>query len=346
MLLEKYKFYDIFRNINRIIINSKKIQTFIKKTFKEIEKIDFIDILIIYLKKRDRVFRFNRDYKINEKEIKNELKIILNKLEKEEYLIKKSENFLNYKYSIFFPLKYEKELIGLINFLSNNSIVLKRQNLVYLKEISNSINLGISKFIDKERIMEKEREHEKKLNLILNAFLKIIKMREPYTGDHSLRVSKISSLIGKELNLKNDSLKALKYASFLHDLGKIFVPSEILNKYGKLNEREYSLIKEHVIKSYEIVKDMNLPEPTDKIILQHHERLDGSGYPYGLKNDEILIEARILAVADVVDAMLSNRPYRASLSKEMVKDELNKYKGILYDEKVVEVALKIIEKLV
>jgi putative nucleotidyltransferase with HDIG domain len=187
---------------------------------------------------------------------------------------------------------------------------------------------------------------KKKLNLILNAFLKIIKMREPYTGDHSLRVSKISSLIGKELNLKNDSLKALKYASFLHDLGKIFVPSEILNKYGKLNEREYSLIKEHVIKSYEIVKDMNLPEPTDKIILQHHERLDGSGYPYGLKNDEILIEARILAVADVVDAMLSNRPYRASLSKEMVKDELNKYKGILYDEKVVEVALKIIEKLV
>jgi transcriptional regulator with GAF, ATPase, and Fis domain len=163
MLLEKYKFYDIFRNINRIIINSKKIQTFIKKTFKEIEKIDFIDISIIYLKKRDRVFRFNRDCKINEKEIKNELKIILNKLEKEEYLIKKSENFLNYKYSIFFPLKYEKELIGLINFLSNNSIVLKRQNLVYLKEISNSINLGISKFIDKERIMEKEREHEKKI---------------------------------------------------------------------------------------------------------------------------------------------------------------------------------------
>lgn len=193
--------------------------------------------------------------------------------------------------------------------------------------------------------MEKEREKTRIINSMLNAFLKIIKIKEPYTGHHSLKVSKISFLIGKELNLNNDSLKALRYASFLHDLGKIFIPSEILNKYGKLNEREYCLIKDHVLKSYEIVKEINLPKPTDAIILQHHERLNGSGYPFGLKNGEILIEAKILAVADVIDAMLSNRPYRPPLSKEMVIEELIKNKGILYDEKVVDVALKIIDKI-
>jgi len=193
--------------------------------------------------------------------------------------------------------------------------------------------------------MKKMKEQEKMIELMLKAFNKIITMKEPYTGNHSLRVSIISYLIGKEMNLKNTSLKALKYASYLHDLGKIFIPSEILNKYGKLSEREFSLIKEHVVKSYEISKVINLPEPTHKIILQHHERLNGSGYPYGLKNDEIVLEAKILSVADVIDAMLSNRPYRPPLDKECVKEELIKNKGILYDERVVEAALKIIDKI-
>ncbi|MCX8095260.1 MAG: HD domain-containing protein, partial [Caldisericia bacterium] len=283
--------------------------------------------------------------KLNEKDLKENEELTLNKLEKEKVLIKKSKNLLNFKYSISFPLKHDKELIGFISFLSNKTKSINRQNLLFLKEISNDLNLGISKFLDKEMVMKKTKEQEKTIDLMLKAFSKIITMKEPYTGDHSSRVSIITYLIGKELNLNKESLKALKYASFLHDLGKLFVPSEILNKYGKLSEREFSLIKEHVLKSYEIVKDINLPEPTEKIILQHHERLDGSGYPYGLKNDEIILEAKILAVADVIDAMLSNRPYRPPLEKEKVIEELTINKGILYDEKVVDIALKIINKI-
>lgn len=340
---EKFKLYEILRNMNKILINSKNRDSLIRKISNEIEKLDFIDFFFIYFKKDGKVFL--NDKNIDEKDLKERANLILEKIEKERVLIKKSKNFLNYKYSISFPLKYEKELIGIISFLSNNSKMINRQNLLFLKEISNDLNLGISKFIDKEIVMKKTKEQEKTIDLMLKAFSKIITMKEPYTGNHSSRVSIISYLIGREFNLNKESLKALRYASFLHDLGKLFVPSEILNKYGKLTEREFSLIKEHVVKSYEIIKDINLPEPTEKIILQHHERVNGSGYPNGLKSDEILLEAKILAVADVIDAMLSNRPYRPPLEKEIVKEELIKNKGILYDDRVVEVALKIMDKI-
>lgn len=340
---EKFKLYEILKNVNKILINSKNRDSLIRKISNEIEKLGFVDFFFIYFKKDGKVFL--NDKNIDEKDLKERANLILEKIEKERVLIKKSKNLLNYKYSISFPLKYEKELIGIISFLSNNSKMINRQNLLFLKEISNDLNLGISKFIDKEIVMKKTKEQEKTIDLMLKAFSKIITMKEPYTGNHSSRVSIISYLIGREFNLNKESLKALRYASFLHDLGKLFVPSEILNKYGKLTEREFSLIKEHVVKSYEIIKDINLPEPTEKIILQHHERVNGSGYPNGLKSDEILLEAKILAVADVIDAMLSNRPYRPPLEKEMVKEELIKNKGILYDDRVVEVALKIMDKI-
>lgn len=343
ILFEKFKLYEILRNVNKILIDTKNRDKFIRKITHEIEKLDFVEFFFIHLKKNDKIFINNKN--IDEKELKENVNLIYKKIEKERILIKKSKNFLNYKYSVSFPLKYEKELIGVISFLSNNSKILKRINFLFLKEISNDLNLGISKFIDKEIVMKKSKDQEKTIDLMLKAFSKIITMKEPYTGNHSSRVSIISYLIGKELNLNKESLKALKYASFLHDLGKLFVPSEILNKYGKLTEREFSLIKEHVLKSYEIVKDINLPEPTNKIIIQHHERLDGSGYPNGLKNDEIILEAKILAVADVIDAMLSNRPYRPPLEKNEVKEELIKNKGILYDDRVVEVALRIMDKI-
>ncbi len=342
---EKFILYEILRNVNKILIDSKNRDSLINRISHEIEKLDFVEFFFIYLKKKEKIFINKKEKDIDKKELKERADLILKKIEKEKVLIKKSKNFLNYKYSTSFPLTYNKDLIGVISFLSNNSKILNRQNLLFLKEISNYLNLGISKFIDREEVLKKSKDQEKTIDLMLKAFSKIITMKEPYTGNHSSRVSIISYLIGKELNMNKESLKALKCASFLHDLGKLFVPSEILNKYGKLTEREFSLIKEHVLKSYEIVRDINLPEPTKKIIIQHHERLNGSGYPNGLKNDEIILEAKILAVADVIDAMLSNRPYRPPLEKEEVKEELIKNKGILYDDRIVEVALKIMDKI-
>lgn len=244
-----------------------------------------------------------------------------------------------------FPIKLDKKLIGVFSFLSNSEKIKIRENLKIFKEIVKEFSIGLSKFLDKEIIMKKNKELEATFDMMLKSLSKIMLMKEPYTGNHSNRVMMISNLIGKELKLDKNRLKALKYAAYLHDIGKLFIPSEILNKYGELTEREFSLIKEHVIKSYEIVKEINLPEPTHKIILQHHERVNGSGYPNKLKDGDILLEAKILAVADVIDAMLSNRPYRPPLDKERVKDELIKNKGILYDEKVVDIALKIIDKI-
>lgn len=203
--------------------------------------------------------------------------------------------------------------------------------------------MGIRKFIDKEKTTNKTKELEKTIGSMLSSFSKIISLKEPYTGNHSLRVSNLALLIGKEIRLSEDRLIALKYASFLHDLGKIFIPSEILNKYGKLTFHEFNLVKEHVLKSFEIIKDINFPYPTHEIILQHHERVDGSGYPKGLKGDEILLEAKILAVADVVDAMLSDRPYRTKLNLKDVINELNNNKEVKYDKEVVKATLKVLK---
>ncbi|MGQ9845612.1 MAG: HD domain-containing phosphohydrolase [Caldisericia bacterium] len=242
-----------------------------------------------------------------------------------------------------FPLKYEKEVIGALTVYSNIENYFLEDIIDVLVEISCNISIGIRKFIDKQKIMDKTKELEKTIDNMLSSFSKIVSLKEPYTGNHSIRVSNLAFLIGKEMRLSEDSLIALKYASFLHDLGKIFVPSEILNKYGKLTSHEFNLVKEHVLKSFEIVKDINFPYPTHEIILQHHERIDGSGYPNGLKGNEILLEAKILAVADVVDAMLSDRPYRAKLNLKDVIEELNKNKDVKYDKKVVEATLKVLK---
>ncbi|HRS98280.1 MAG TPA: HD domain-containing phosphohydrolase, partial [Smithella sp.] len=131
-------------------------------------------------------------------------------------------------------------------------------------------------------------------------------------------------------------------AGIIHDIGKLSIPAEILSKPSKLTKLEYSLIKIHPQSGHEMLKNVASPWPLAKIVQQHHERMDGSGYPHNLKEDEILIEARILAVADVVEAMASHRPYRASLGIEAAIEELQKNKGILYDEVVVDACLKLL----
>lgn len=180
------------------------------------------------------------------------------------------------------------------------------------------------------------------LDYTISSFLKIIEFKDRETKEHSIRVSRLATSIARELKLDKESINAIKYASYLHDLGKIFIPSEILYRQGKLTEIEFNLVKEHVIKSYEVIKFIKFPYPTHQIVLQHHERLDGSGYPFGLKGKEILLESRILAVADVIDAMMSERPYRPPLKIELIIKELMENKNKLYDEKVVNCAIKLI----
>ena len=179
---------------------------------------------------------------------------------------------------------------------------------------------------------------------IVNAMVTLVETRDPYTAGHQKRVAKLSVEIAKQMNLSSEQINCLYLSALLHDIGKIVIPSEILNRPGQLTEAEYKIIKSHPEIGYDILKSIPFPWPVAKIVLQHHERLDGSGYPAGLKREQILIESKILAVADVVEAISSNRPYRPSRGIEKALEEIVKNKGKLYDEKVVEICVQSFSK--
>ena len=185
---------------------------------------------------------------------------------------------------------------------------------------------------------------KKTMNAIIETISKIMDTRDPYTAGHQIRVSKLATAIAKEMNLPKNQIEAIRVASLIHDIGKIGIPSEILTNPGKLTDIEFSLIKSHSQTGYDIVKDINFPYQIAPIILQHHERNDGSGYPNGLKGDEILLEAKIIGVADVVEAMSSHRPYREALGVDVALEEIIKNKGILYDPRIVDVCVKLFKE--
>ncbi len=197
-----------------------------------------------------------------------------------------------------------------------------------------------------EDITERKRA-SKKLEAAFDALVRIasdiVSAKDPYTAGHQKNVSDLAVAIGKKMGLNYETLTCLKFAGLLHDIGKISIPSEILTRPVKLSNIELSLIKEHSRNGYNILKDIDLPWPIADIVLQHHERLDGSGYPNGLKNDEIRLESRIIAVADVVEAITSHRPYRQALGIEHALNEIKKNSGILYDPAVVEACVQVFE---
>ena len=166
-------------------------------------------------------------------------------------------------------------------------------------------------------------------------------IRDPFTAGHQKKVAKLAMAIAVEMGLSPNQIEGISVAGNLHDIGKINVPSEILSKPGILSDLEFALIKTHCQSGYEIVKDIEFPWPVAEVLLQHHERMNGSGYPRRLMGDTILIESRIIAVADVVEAMASHRPYRPALGIETALNEIIQNKGILYDPIVVDACLKL-----
>jgi HD-GYP domain-containing protein (c-di-GMP phosphodiesterase class II) len=166
-------------------------------------------------------------------------------------------------------------------------------------------------------------------------------MRDPYTAGHERRVAAIAVAIGAELGFDADQLEGLQVAGQLHDIGKITIPSEILSKPGRLSAIEFQLIQGHPQASYEVLKGVAFPWPVAQIVLQHHERVNGSGYPLGLRGGEILLKARIMAVADVVEAMSSHRPYRPGLGIDRALSEIEQGSGSLYDVVVASACLRL-----
>ncbi|MBF0316973.1 MAG: PAS domain S-box protein [Nitrospirae bacterium] len=176
---------------------------------------------------------------------------------------------------------------------------------------------------------------------IIQTISMTVEVRDPYTAGHQRRVSNIARAIAGEMSLPEETVDGVRMAGVIHDIGKIYVPSDILSKPGKLNDLEFGLIKLHSQIGYDILKTIDFPWPVATMILQHHERMDGSGYPAGLKGGEILLEARIICVADVVEAISCHRPYRAALGIDIALAEISKHRGTLYDADVVDACMRL-----
>ena len=185
---------------------------------------------------------------------------------------------------------------------------------------------------------------EQTLDGIIRTMAKVVETRDPYTAGHQQRVSELAVAIAKEMGLPDEQIEGIRVASVVHDVGKINIPSEILSKPGKLSEIEFRLIQSHPHSAYEILKNIEFPWPVADIVLQHHERLNGSGYPQGLHGENILLEARILSVADVVEAMSSHRPYRPGLGIDKALEEILSGRGTLFDEKAVDCCIRLFRK--
>ena len=191
-----------------------------------------------------------------------------------------------------------------------------------------------------ERLLVSNEQLERVLTGTLDVIEQMVEVRDPYTSGHQRRVAELAVALAREMNLPEDScVSPIRTAAIIHDIGKTTVPAEILSRPGRLSVAEFDLIKTHARVGYDIIKRANLPDPVAEVVLQHHERLDGSGYPQGLSGDEILPEAQILAVADVVEAMSSHRPYRPALGIEMALKEISDGSGTRYYPDVVAACL-------
>ena len=188
----------------------------------------------------------------------------------------------------------------------------------------------------KLKVEEKTAMTEKILQLTIQSMSQMTESRDPYTAGHQQRVAQLACAIAQKMTMTAEEIDTIRVAGLLHDIGKLRIPADILNRPGKILDVEYEFLKIHPTVSYEFLKDIPFPGPVSEIVYQHHEKLDGSGYPRGLSGDEILPEARILTVADVIEAMSSHRPYRPALGVQVALAEILKYKGSQFDPDVVE----------
>jgi HD-GYP domain-containing protein (c-di-GMP phosphodiesterase class II) len=192
-----------------------------------------------------------------------------------------------------------------------------------------------------QEVLKRTSQVRKTLTGVIQAIATITEMRDPYTAGHQQRVTQLAVAIAAEMGLPTEQIDCIRVTGNLHDAGKICIPAEILSKPGKLTEMELDMFKLHSQAGYDILQTVEFPCPVAQIVLQHHERMNGSGYPKGLRGEDILLESRILAVADVVEAMSSHRPYRPALGEGVALEHIAESSGILYDPKVVDACFKL-----
>ena len=340
---------DIAFGIHNIELDKERIQAEenMKKAKDELQMImDSVPAIIFYKDLEGRIIRANKALADS---LKVSLKDIIGKT-KEDFLPKEeAENIRKYDREVIISGKPRTNIIESYDtpegtrWAITDKIPYKDKNgkIIGVVNLSKDITIRIK---TEQKLQQSYQKLKKTMDAALETMSKIIEAKDPYTAGHQQRVSELSIAIAKELHLSQDKIEGIRVASIIHDIGKIGLPSEILSKPSRLNDIEFSLIKRHSQMGYDILKTIDFSYPVAGIVLQHHERLNGSGYPNHLKGDEISLEARILGVADVVEAISSHRPYRAALGIEKALEEISQNKGILYDPEVVDACLKLFKE--
>ena len=249
-----------------------------------------------------------------------------------------------YQSSIAVPFKLPDESMACMTLYSQKCDIWSAPEHKLLQEIAADLAFGIAALQTAITKIQYQVNLRESLEQTIQVIADTGEQRDSYTAGHQRRVAQICTKIGTELGLSPDRIHGLHLAASIHDLGKIGIPAEILAKPRRLSELEYAMIKEHPAIGFNILKDVSFPWPIAQIILQHHERIDGTGYPAGLHGNDILLESKILAVADIVEAMASHRPYRAALGIDAALNEITAQRGVKLDADVVDACLKIFQQ--
>ncbi|MBF0542134.1 MAG: PAS domain S-box protein [Nitrospirae bacterium] len=242
------------------------------------------------------------------------------------------------------PIMYNTALLGVLNLYVDQGHVAQKEEEEFLNSISSILAGVIKRNHAISEVEEKVVELRKIMSGIVETISKTVEVRDPYTSGHQRRVSDLARAIALKLNLTKDQIESVRTAALIHDIGKIAVPAEILSKPGKISNAEFSLIQMHCDTAYDILKTIDFPWPIAQIVHQHHEAIDGSGYPLGLKGDEILFEAKIISVADVVEAVSAHRPYRPSLGINIALDSIKQEKGKKFEPVIVDACIQLFEE--
>ncbi len=238
-----------------------------------------------------------------------------------------------------FPLKAGERVVGVMGIVWTRPHPLCEEELRVLGLLADQAALAVENARLFGEVSRGLGKLKRTLEGVISAVVATVEARDPFTAGHQRRVSQLACAVARELDLQGEEVEAIRVAGLVHDLGKMSVPAEILNKPGRLGPLEYELIKRHPQVGHDILSGIELPGDVAEIVLQHHERLDGSGYPRGLRGEDMLLEAKILAVADVVEAIASDRPYRPGSGTEKALEHVVRNRGTLYDREVVDACL-------
>ena len=343
----KIKGRTLALSIARDTTERKKAEQNIKSAKDELQMImDSVPAIIFYKDTEGRIIRANKTFADS---LKLPVKDIVGKTTEELFPKEQAENMRKDDKEVIISGKPKRNIIQPYTTPDGTKLLITDKIPYKDKEGKVTGVIGLSKDITVQRKAEQKLQQtfqklKKTMDATIDTMSNMIEAKDPYTAGHQQRVSQLATAIAKKLNLSEDKIEGIRIASLIHDIGKIGLPTEILSKPSKLTDIEFSLIKGHSQIGYDILKSIDFSYPIAQIVLQHHEKINGSGYPNNLKGDEILLEAKIIGVADVVEAMSSFRPYRPALGIDVALEEISQNKGILYDPKVVDICLKLFKE--